>query len=77
MGLSLKELRKISNFCRKNGIINYKCADFELTFSGNALKLPKPKTEKVEIPIAGMHSQQLPDLTLWSSTPYMGASNNA
>lgn len=77
MGFSVKELRKISNFCRKNGIINIKCVDFDITFSERALKLPKPKAEKIEIPIAGMHSHQLPDLTLWSSTPYMGESNNA
>jgi len=74
MGINLKELRKISNFCRKSGIIIYETGEFKLTFSERALKLPKPKPKKVEIPIAGLPNN-MPDLTLWSSTPFLGEAN--
>jgi len=66
-GINLKEIRKITAFCRKNGIIVFRCSGFEFRIAQKALRLPKPKIQKVDVPIAGMPSQQ--DLLLWSSTP--------
>ena len=67
---SIKELRKIVNFCRKNGIIQYKSEGFEFTISERALRLPITK-HKVAIPIAGISQLEngMPDMRLWSSTP--------
>jgi hypothetical protein len=70
MGLSIKELRKIVNFCKKNGIIQFKSEGFEFTISERALKIPVTK-HKIAIPIAGMTKIEdgMPDMRLWSSTP--------
>jgi hypothetical protein len=76
MGLSIKELRKIVNFCKKNGIIQFKSEGFEFTISDKALKLPIKKTEKQAVPIAGYQESQM-DMRLWSSTPFQLEEPNA
>lgn len=63
MGLNIKELRKIVNFCRKNGVIHLKNDNIEVTISERALKLPKPKMNTNN----NFHLPGMPDLTLWSS----------
>ncbi len=42
---------------RKNGILKYRTADFEVSVSKSALKLSKSRSKRIDIPIAG-----LPDL---------------
>lgn len=61
------ELRKLVQFCRKNGIIRWKSKDFEFTISRLALQLPKKRQRKVEIPIAG-RAPSSQDMLLWSAT---------
>lgn len=68
MGLNIKDIRKVVNFCRKNGLIQFKTSDFEFTISERALKLPTSRSNKN--PIGNMKQDPLPDLLLWSSTPY-------
>lgn len=67
---SIKDLRKIVNFCRKNGIISFRNAEFEFKISRQALNLPKKRDKLIEVPIAGLPEQSKApsdlDMLLWS-----------
>lgn len=72
---NIKDLRKLVNFCKKNGIIHYKSDNIEFSLSERSLQFPKSRRIKeVEIPIAGLPPQETQpmnamDLLLWSATP--------
>jgi len=60
---NLAELRKITTFMRKNGLLVFRNADFEIRLSRQAFKLPKPKITKDE----RINMEAPMDLRLWSA----------
>jgi len=66
MGKSIAELRKIVNFCRKNGILSYRNQDFEIKLSRQALKLPRPRIKNEHHDVKAPTAE---DLLFWSSAP--------
>lgn len=45
MALSVKEIKKIAAFCRKEGITHFKCADYEFTLNTSHIAA-LPRTSK-------------------------------
>ncbi len=75
---NLSDLRKITAFMRKNGILCFRNAQFEIRLSRQALKIPIPKS-KADIPHVDSDPQARPptqdELLFWSSTPGIGTDN--
>ncbi len=69
MGFDNQELRKIVNFCKKNGIIQYRNADFEIKLSVRALRPSKSKQSKVPVKVEKPEELNDEDMLFWSSTP--------
>jgi hypothetical protein len=63
--MSPKELDSIAKMCRKHGITSLKTAQVELTFSPEALTIPKPKEELSE-PSKSLYTDE--EILMWSSS---------
>lgn len=72
MGFNIQEIRKITNFMRKNGILQYRNADFEIKLSVKALKIPQRKSNKEFVPFDKIKMEEAyteDEILNWSSTP--------
>jgi hypothetical protein len=61
----LQELKKLVNYCRKNGVTSLKCDGFEFEIHPAAVQVAKGKDE-------GMDISKMPppeDLLMWSADP--------
>lgn len=68
MGCEIGDLRKIVNFCRRNGILYYKVDGFEFRISKSAIRYPKEKSnKKPKLPEGPMPNNVPKDFLLWST----------
>lgn len=71
MDWGLKEIEKITAFCRKNGVTYFKCQDFVFKISQDAIKQKVTRNRKTPIPpIPEAIPNNAPsdaDILMWSS----------
>jgi hypothetical protein len=73
--VDIKELKKLTEFCRKNGIISLKKGDFEINLSPASLFPHKPRQEDNTDPITeNPYTDE--QMMMWSSAGIAPESEN-